>query len=170
MNFLDLCTKRYSVRTYSDAPVSEADLNYILQCARLAPSAVNFQPWRFIIVQSDAMRLKLQTCYHREWFNEAPLYIICVVRHNEAWVRKSDQKAHGNIDIAIAAEHICLAAADKGLGSCWVCNFDAALCHKLFTLEDNEEAAVLIPIGHPSAPDATPEKSRKELETLISFR
>ena len=61
---------------------------------------------------------------------------------------RSDGKHHGNIDIAIAVEHLCLAATEQGLATCWVCNFDAEKCKQLFGIADNEEPAVLIPIGY----------------------
>lgn len=167
MNFKELAAMRYSVRSYTAEPVSAEALDYIIECARLAPSAVNFQPWRFHVVTSEDVRTRLHACYSREWFQTAPLYIVCTVRHDEAWVRKSDGKDHGNIDIAIAAEHICLAAADQGLGSCWVCNFDAPLCAEILALPAEEEAAVIIPIGH-IAPDAVqPAKQRKPLTDIV---
>lgn len=167
MSFLDLCRQRFSVRAYSAAPVSESQLDYILECARLAPSAVNLQPWRFIVVESDRVREQVQSCYKREWIAQAPLYIICVVCHNEEWVRR-DGKRHGDIDIAIAVEHICMAAAEQGLGSCWVCNFDAVRLHDLLSLEPAEEAAVIIPVGHLIAGQEVPEKKRKELTAIVS--
>lgn len=89
------------------------------------------------------------------------------MRHQEEWVRR-DGKRHGDIDIAIAAEHICMAAAEQGLGSCWVCNFDAARLHELLGLEPDEEASVIVPIGHPAAELEVPEKKRKEREAIIS--
>lgn len=170
MTFHELSTQRYSVRNYTAAPVTDEQLHYILDCARLAPSAVNFQPWHFYVITSDNEKALLQSCYNREWFRTAPLYIVCCIRHPEAWVRKTDGKEHGNIDIAIAAEHICLAAAEQGLGSCWVCNFDAQRCHDLLHLPADEEAAVLIPIGHP-VPELSPTpKQRKSLDEIITFR
>ena len=167
MSFLDLCKQRFSVRSYSGEEVAESQLSYILECARLAPSAVNLQPWRFLVVRSEAMRLHVQSCYKREWIAEAPIYIICIVRHDEEWVRR-DGKHHGDIDIAIAAEHICMAADEQGLGSCWVCNFDAERLHELLALESSEEASVIIPIGHPAPGLETPEKKRKDLKTIVS--
>lgn len=168
MTFKELSDARFSVRSYTDEAVTKKQLDYILECARLAPSAVNFQPWHFYVVASSEGKAKLHQCYGREWFQSAPLYIICCIRHDEAWVRKYDQKEHGDIDIAIAAEHICLAAAEQGLGTCWVCNFDAQLCHDLFALPDNEEAAVVIPLGHP-APDVEHKpKNRKSISDIVT--
>lgn len=168
MTFKELSEQRYSVRSYTDEPVSEEQLSYILECARLAPSAVNFQPWHFYIVTKDADRKKLHACYDREWFKTAPMYIICCILHDEEWVRKSDGKPHGNIDIAIATEHICMAATEQGLGTCWVCNFDAAMCRQSFNLPENEEPAVLIPLGHPAPDAACKPKNRKAMDSIVS--
>lgn len=167
MSFLDLCKQRFSVRSYSAEAVSDSQLEYILECTRLAPSAVNLQPWRFIVARSEQARQQVQSCYKREWIAQAPLYIICVVRHAEEWVRR-DGKRHGDIDVAIAAEHICLAATDQGLGSCYVCNFDAARLHDQLGLDADEEPLVIVPIGHPAAGLEVPEKKRKERDTIVS--
>lgn len=78
MNILELSKKRFSVRKYSDTPVSEEDLQYILEVTRMAPSAVNKQPWKFVVVKSEAARKQLQECYDRDWFKSAPLYVICM--------------------------------------------------------------------------------------------
>lgn len=169
MSFLNLCKQRFSVRAYSAEPVSESQLDYILECARLAPSAVNLQPWRFIVVQGDEARQQVQSCYKREWIAQAPIYIICIVRHDEEWVRR-DGKRHGDIDVAIAAEHICMAATDQGLGSCWVCNFDAARLHDLMGLDEAEDAVAIVTLGHMVAGQEVPEKRRKERDAIVSRR
>lgn len=67
MNILELSKKRFSARKFTDEAVSDDDLNYILEVVRMAPSAVNKQPWKFVIVKSDAARKRLQECYDREW-------------------------------------------------------------------------------------------------------
>lgn len=169
MDFKTLSQERYSVRSYSSEPVSDAQLEYILECARLAPSAVNLQPWKMYVLTSDADRDMLQQCYKRDWLSQAPLFILLAVQHDVEWVRR-DGKRHGDIDIAIAAEHICLAAAEQGLGSCWVCNFDAQKCHTLFQLPETEEPLVIIPIGHPVEGSAPAPKNRKSLEEIVVRR
>lgn len=81
----------------------------------------------------------------------------------------SDRKDHMDIDVAIATEHISLAAAEQGLGSCWVCNFDTDLCRKHFNLPDTIEPAVILTIGYPESPDLFEQtsKKRKTLEEII---
>ena len=125
---------------------------------------MNKQPWCFRIVSKEEDKVRLQQCYNRDWFKSAPMYVIASVLHDEEWVR-SDGKHHGDIDIAIAVEHLCLAATEQGLATCWVCNFDAVLCKELFNLSDNEEPAVLIPLGY--AEDEVKPKNRKPVETIV---
>ena len=163
MNFLELVKNRFSCRGYQALDVEKEKLDYILECVRLAPSAVNKQPWHFYVVSKDEDKEKLRQCYDRNWFNTAPMYIIATILHDEEWVR-ADGKHHGDIDIAIAVEHLCLAATEQGLATCWVGNFDAEKCKQLFAIADNEEAAVLIPIGY--AADEPKEKKRKEIEEI----
>lgn len=170
MTFKELSHLRVSVRDYSDKPIEEEKLNYVLECARQAPSAVNYQPWKvYVIENASPLRTEIQQCYHREWFQTAPVYLVCTILHEESWKRRRDGKDHGDIDMAIFAEHICLAAAEQGLGTCWVCNFDAATCHQVLHLPDTEEAAVLIPIGYPSESFTPLERVRKPLGEIVKI-
>ena len=164
MIFLELVKQRYSCRAYKPLGVEKEKLEYILECVRLAPSAVNKQPWCFRIVSKEEDKVRLQQCYNRDWFKTAPMYVVASVLHDEEWVR-SDGKHHCDIDIAIAVEHLCLAATEQGLATCWVCNFDAVLCKEIFNLSDNEEPAVLIPLGY--AEDEVKPKNRKPIEAIV---
>ena len=164
MSFLELVKNRYSCRAYKTLDVEKEKLDYILECVRLAPSAVNKQPWRFRIISDEEDKAKLQQCYNRDWFKTAPMYIVASILHDEEWVR-ADGKHHGDIDIAIAVEHLCLAATEQGLAICWVCNFDAALCKESFALPENEEPTVIIPLGY--AVDEMKPKSRKSIEEIV---
>ena len=166
MNFLELTQKRCSIRQYADKPVEAEKINYLLEAARMAPSAVNRQPWFFVLVQSEEKREQLQACYAREWFRQAPAYIIVCGDHQPSW-KRPDGKDHMDIDAAIAAEHICLAAAEQGIGSCWVCNFDVERCKREFRLPEEVEPVVLIPHGYPANPDAFGQpKNRKPIEEI----
>lgn len=166
MNFLELCEKRYSVRKYSAEAVSDDDLRYVFECARMVQSAVNFQPWKFVVVRSEAAKADIRRCYDREWFASAPLYIVALRDVNANWVRSSDGKPHGDIDVAIAVEHICLAAAERGLGTCWVANYDTALLNQLFGDADHEAVAI-VPIGHIAADCPFAPKKRKEMSLIV---
>lgn len=168
MDFIDICRIRESVRGYRPDPVEKEKLDYILEAVRLAPSACNRQPWKFYILKSEDALAKAASCYDRDWFRSAPLAILCCIDHAQEWVRPADSKPHGTIDIAIAAEHICLAAAEQGLGSCWICNFDVMKAQELFCIPSELEPAVLIPIGY-SASAEIREKTRKETSETITI-
>ena len=168
--FKSLVEKRYSVRSYrKDVPVEEDKLRDIFTCVRLAPSAVNYQPWKFLVLSSDEEKAKVYPHYDREWFREAPIIIICCADHTRSWKRKHDGKDHADIDVAIAVEHLCLAAADLGLGTCWVCNFDAKGISEAFGIPDHIEPVALVPLGYPTS-NEVPEKTRKPLEEIIEKR
>lgn len=167
MTLKELSENRYSVRSFEEKEVENESLAYILQCVRLAPSAVNLQPWKFYVVKNEENKAKLRQCYSRDWFNYAPMYIIACVNHSEEWTRKYDSKPHGDIDVSIAVEHLCLAATEKGLGTCWVCNFNAPLCHQLLNLPKDEEPIALIPIGYPKGD--IPPKKRKTLDEIVCW-
>lgn len=169
MNFLELARKRCSVRQYSDRSVEPEKMDYVLEAAQLAPSAVNKQPWRILLIESEEKRQQLQSCYDREWFKQAPLYLIVCGNHAESWKRAEDGKDHVDVDVAILTEHLCLAAAEQGLGTCWVCNFNVARCKQQFNLPEDLEPIVLLPLGYP-ADESTfeGEKKRKALTEIYA--
>ena len=165
MTFKELCEARYSCRAYKPEAIPAEKMDYVLECARLAPSAVNFQPWRLQIVTDAEGLAKLCSTYKRDWIQTAPCIIIVSAVKSEAWTRRIDGKCHSDVDASIITEHITLAATEQGLGTCWVCNFDAALCHELFAMAEDEEAVALVPIGFPA--DEPSEKKRKSLSDII---
>ena len=167
MNFLELARKRCSVRQYSDRSVEPEKMDYVLEAARLAPSAVNKQPWRILLIESEEKRQQLQSCYDREWFKQAPLYLIVCGNHAESWKRAEDGKDHVDVDVAILTEHLCLAAAEQGLGTCWVCNFNVARCKQLFNLPEDLEPIVLLRLGYPADESVFEEEKKRKALTEI---
>ena len=166
MTFKELATKRFSARKFTDEAVSKVDIDYIMDCVRLAPSACNRQPWKFLLISSDEAKAKIRQSYDRDWFRTAPLYVLCLKDVNNCWVRPDDGKPHGDIDLAIAVEHLCLAAAERGLGSCWVCNYHVETIQRLFPVE-GFEAVAIIPLGHIAAACPPAAKRRKGLNEII---
>ena len=165
-NMLALSQERFSARKFTSEAVSQEDVDYMMECVRLAPSAVNRQPWHWLIVRSDEAKEKLRECYDREWFKTAPMYIVGMKNVNENWVRRYDEKPHGDIDVAIAAEHLCLAATERGLGTCWVCNYDTDKMQQFFPRE-SFEAVVIIPLDHIAEDCPHAEKKRKEMNEIV---
>ena len=149
MNLLELISKRRSIRQFTPEDIEQEKLDYIMECIRLAPSAANFQPWKFLIVKTKEKQTLLQKCYTAKWFTSAPVYIIAIGNSDQSWKRDYDEKDHYDIDIAIALEHFVLAATEKGIGTCWVCDFDATLCSQLLQLPQNEVPVAIIAAGYP---------------------
>ncbi len=167
MDFNQLAKSRYSSRSYKAQPVEEDKLNYVLEAGRLAPSAVNYQPVYFVVVRGSNLE-NVRSCYHREWFRSAPVCIVVCSDHSRSW-KRGDGKDSADIDAAIAADHITLAATGTGLATCWVCNFDKAGLIKALNLPDHVEPVVMLPIGYPNdTADINRHSSkRKPLEELV---
>ena len=157
MDFMEVVKKRRSIRRYKPDPVPEDLLSQILEAARLAPSAGNRQPWHFIIVRDEDKKKHLGI---PPWASEAPIVIVGC----------ADTETRGEptcfIDVAIAFEHIVLAAANFGLGTCWIGRLgrDEAIKETLGIPEHIRVIAVT-PLGYP---DETPSpKPRKELSEIV---
>ena len=148
MKFNQLAKSRYSCRKYSSQKVDKEILIEILEAGRIAPSAVNYQPWYFIVFDEEPHLSNIKDCYHREWINSAPVVILLCCDHNKSW-KRTDGKDHGDIDISIAADHITLAATSLGLATCWVCNFDPIKIMNYLYLAKNIEPLVMLPLGYP---------------------
>ena len=170
MKFINNVRERFSLRNYDQRQPEREKIEYVLECARLAPSAVNRQPWHLIIAQSPEAREKLYACYPREWFRTAPIIIAVCTNHDSAWTRPCDGKNHADIDAAIITEHICLAATDAGLGTCWVCNFDYEATCRALDLPAGMHPVALIPIGYPAQGVSIPPKNRNTIAQLTEWR
>ena len=168
MQVLQLMKQRCSVRKFEDRPVEKEKLLYVLEAARVAPSACNIQPWRFLVVQDKELIGKIAS----SWVKDAnvPVLIVACGDHKLAW-RRRDGKDHCDIDVAIAVDHMTLAAAEVGLGSCWVCAFDAFQCASMLELPDHLEPAVLLPIGYPAETKnaSRHDAERKPLDEIVSW-
>jgi len=165
--FSGLIFSRFSVRSYTNQKVEKDLILQILEAARMAPSAVNFQPWHFIVISEPENLNDFQEVYPRAWFREAPVCIVVCADHSLSWKRRSDAKDFADVDIAIAVDHLILKATELGLGTCWVCNFDVALTRQKLQLPEDIEPLVLVPLGYTTA--EAPEKKRKPLNELVHW-
>ena len=167
--FYELVCKRYSCRAYdAQRPVDDALVRAVIETAQLSPSACNRQPWHFVAVRNEEVRA-LMLAKSRPAFLDAPVLLVCLGDHSQAWHRPADGKDHTDVDVAIAAEHICLAAASLDMGTCWVCSFDTDAVRTALSLPSHLEPVALIPLGVP-APDSTvPAKIRKPVDDILSW-
>lgn len=169
MEYSQLIKERYSVRKFSDRPVEEAKVTAMLQAAQVAPTAVNKQPQRILVIRDAAGMEKLKDC--TPYTFKAPMALAVCCRRDEAWVRPYDGDNSAVIDAAIIGTHIMLAAHDLGLGSTWVGHFDPAAFRRAFNLPDEVEPVALFPLGYP-APDAKPaslHSQRRPLEEAVVY-
>ena len=167
MEFDDVIRHRYSVRSFTSEKVDRSFILEILEAARMAPSAVNYQPWHFIVITDPENLIDIQEVYPRNWFREAPVCIVVCSDHKQSWKRKSDGKDFADVDAAIVIDHLVLKATDLGLGTCWVCNFDTEMTRRKLQLPDHIEPIALIPLGYTSS--EPPLKSRKPLSELVHW-
>lgn len=167
-HFMELVGERYSCRNYDPAEPVDADMvRAVIDAARLAPSATNRQPWTFVAV-TDAETRAAILAKSRPAFINAPVVIVACGHHADSWHRPSDGKDHTDVDLSIAVEHICLAAASLGLGTCWVCSFDVDATRRVLGLPDDVEPVALIPLGYP-ADTVVPDKKRKNLDEILKW-
>jgi len=166
MDFGQLIAHRYSVRSYQTRPVEEEKLERMIHAAMLAPTAANRQPFRLIVIPTENRVEELKQIYSKAWFSEAP-YVICICAvHDEAWKRR-DGRNYAFVDTAIAMDHLILAAADEGLGTCWVAAFDPEAAREILDIPDDQEPVAFTPLGY--AADNPGPKKRKTEEELVRY-
>jgi nitroreductase len=165
MEFFKVLQVRRSVRKYHSDPVSKEQLNRILKAARIAPTAANRQPFHFVVVKKPQKYLSGRI--RQKWILDAPLVVIAFCDREKAWVREWDNQNFAFVDTAIAMDHLILAAAAEGLGTCWVAANDPASLEELLPPGLQLTFVALTPIGYPAV--EPPEKTRKELSELITI-
>ena len=167
MDFDDVINKRYSVRGYLDKDVEQEKLDYVLNAATLAPTGVNYQPFKVYVIDTKKNKEALSEIYSAKWFTQAP-YVLCVVAlKDKAWTRPWDNKNISDIDATIVMDHIILAATNVGLGTCYIAAFKPDKARELLQLEDSEEPVLFTPLGYGDAePRDTP---RKEIDEFAVY-
>ena len=166
MSFLELAGKRYSVRAYKPDPVEEEKLQQVLEAARLAPTACNLQPFQFIVIHTRGREAELRRIYGSSWFVQAPVVICACGIPSESWVRR-DGKNYCEVDVTIAMDHLILAAAGLGLGTCWIGAFNPDAAREILGLPADVEPIAFTPLGYPA--DRPGHKSRNPLGELVRY-
>lgn len=171
MEFYSLIANRESIRNYNPYRTIEPDvLKRILEAGRLAPSAVNFQPWQFWVITSPEILEKVRTCYSPAWFQEAPQILAVVGDINQTWVRKYDGYNSIETDLAIAMCHLILAAENEGVATCWIEAFQPDPLKNALGLKDNQRVFAITPLGYPKESFVKQHnKQRKPMEELVRY-
>jgi nitroreductase len=166
MEFESLIRQRYSVRAYKADAIEPEKLRRVLEAARLAPTAANRQSFQLIVIHTQGRGVDLQRIYAKSWFVQAPLVICACGLPLGNWVR-NDGKNYNDVDVAIVMDHLILAAANEGLGTCWIGAFNASQARAVLQLPDEVEPIAFTPLGYPN--DTPKEKQRKPFETFVRY-
>ena len=178
MEFLDYMKRRESVREFTGEPVSHQDLLYCLEAARLSPSSLNSQPWKFIVVDDPLLHQKVCAAIHDPLlqinrFVYGSAAIVVVLKDTSSMnlrIRTLVKKFNFTpYDIGIAVQSFCLAAVDRGLGTCIIGWGKHRRIKDLLFIPDDKEIALMIAIGHPKEEIQPKAKNRKPLESIYSF-
>ena len=172
MDFLQLATERYSVRSFALKPIEDEKLMQILRAGQVAPTAVNFQPQQIYVLKSETALQKIRSLTRFTY--QAPVVLLCCADLTRAW--KSPVEIGYNtaeMDVSIVCTHMMLEAWDLGIGSVWVRGFSAPQVAKAFALPEHIKPICLLPIGYPSA-DSAPFRqwhdSYRPLSELVEIR
>ena len=177
MALMDIIRSRHSVRSYSDRPVEREKLLQCLEAARLAPSACNAQPWRFIVADDPAIKEKLAGAafggiYAMDFAKKAPVLVAIVADQHSipsragGTIRRVDFSL---LDLGIAGEHFVLQAHELGLGCCWIGWFDAVAAGKVLGVPRGKKVVYLLSVGYPAGEAAVPPHKRKAIEEMSGF-
>jgi nitroreductase len=168
MDFNDVLNRRYSCRAFAARGVEQEKVDRILEAGRIAPTAVNKQPVHIWAV-SDPETLESIKGVTRSNYG-APLLLIVGCRPADAWVRRYDGKNGAEVDAAIVATYLILAAENEGLSSLWVGSFDPTLLKGILPGTEGYELVAMINVGYPSA-ESRPSPmhgERKAVEELVT--
>ncbi len=175
--FLSLVKQRQSVRKYVSRPVEKDKLERCLEAARLAPSACNAQPWKFIVVDDAGIRNHLADLTADRWLplnhwtKQAPVHVVIVVERasfTSYMGAKVKMRDFPWIDVGIAAEHFCLQAAAEGLGTCMLGWFKEDKVRALLNIPGGKRIGLIITLGYPADESIRP-KIRKDMQDIVRW-
>ena len=166
MDVIDAIRARTSVRSYSDEPVPEEKMQRILEAARLAPSAMNYQPWHFIVVKDEGKRELLSKGRYAKFLKESPVVVVGCgdSKRSPHWYA---------VDVTIAMQNMVLAATSEGLGTCWIGSFDEGSVKEALGVPEHMAVVAMMSLGYPRKKSdlsalLAGSKNRKKMEDIVS--
>ena len=167
MDVYEAIRTRTSMREYKPDAVPQEVLERLLEALRLAPSGKNLQPWRFITVTDEDTRRELvDACRGQKFIAQAPVVLVGCGWESRAYSKMGGYWNGLPVDVAIAIEHLMLAAAAEGLGTCWIGAFDESAVKKVLAIPPDVKVIALTPIGYPAT--ERKHRPRKELAEIIA--
>ncbi len=178
MALLELIKHRKSIRGFLDKPVEREKVMMCLEAARLAPSACNSQPWKFIVVDDPGLKDKLckvafRGVYSMNSFCRTAPVIVAIVSEKSRFLARIGGWFRGTkyylIDIGISVEHFVLEAEDLGLGTCWIGWFDEEAVKSTLNVPRQKRIDILLAVGYYTGVKATSENGREPVDKIASF-
>lgn len=159
MSVMSTIKKRRSIRNYQRKPLPEKDLMEILDIARLAPSGSNRQPWEMIVVQDEERKKGVvPLCKGQKFIADCSAFIVGIDDPGQKWAR---------VDLAIAFDHITLAAVEKGLGTCWIGAFNREAVAEYFKVPEGKVVTACMTLGYPA--EIPEPRHKKEMGELFHW-
>ncbi len=178
MDFTKLILSRQSVRRYAATPVEPEKITKCLEAARLAPSASNSQPWKFIVVDQEPLRTEVAKATFSDiklinkYTLQVPVLIVIVLEKAKLFTQVAmliKKKEWPLIDIGIAAEHFCLQATELGLGTCMIGWFQENKIKKLLHIPSDKSIGLVISLGYAVEGYRLRTKIRKAMEEIVRY-
>lgn len=170
MDVLEAIKTRRSVRSYSSRPMPDDVMERMKQALRYAPSACNFQPWRFILVTDAELRGKVAKAAHDQLFiADAPVTVVGCGLPDQAYKGMGGYGNSTDVDVAIALDHLTLAAVAEGLGTCWIGAFDEERVKRLLDVPPSVKVVAMTPLGYPASADLNfpVDDARRKAEPVV---
>ena len=168
MDFYQVINTRRSVRDFSDQRIPQDVLQRVLDAARIAPSGSNRQPWRFVVVKDPKLRQSLVSACHQQLFIATAPVVIAACGRDIAFDRGDWMGEHALlVDVAIAMDHLILAARAEGLGTCWIGSFSDEQVKGILRVPQDWHAVALTPLGYPKGDAFVETTDRKPLAEVI---
>ena len=153
MNVIEAIAVRRSVRAYSTKPIPAEVMQRMREALRGAPSACNLQPWHFILVEDEGLRRRVAEAANGQSFiAAAPVIVVACGLPARAYPRMGGHASSLDIDVAIALDHLTLAAVAEGLGTCWIGAFDEAAAKRVLQVPEAVRIVAMTPLGYPASP------------------
>ena len=165
MDIFEILQNRRSIRKYLTKNVEKNKLNKILELASLSPSAMNLQPYAFIVISEKSIIKEISLACNQEW--KAPIIIAVCAFPDRAW-KRDDGEEYWKADAAVAMDNISLVAYALGLGTCWIAAFQEEKIKDILQIDPNVRVFALTPVGYPDEKKG-PVIKRKSIEDLVHY-
>lgn len=165
MDVYEAIKNRRSIRRYQQRVVEKKKLMKVLEAARLSPSAMNRQPYAFVVTSYNETIEQISSACNQEW--DAPIIIIVCAFPGEAWVR-DDGEEYWKADAAVAMNNISLQACSEGLGTCWIAAFKEDKIKEILGIKHEARVVAMTPLGYPDEKKG-PVTNRKTIDELVHY-